>query len=81
MRRLNDRTVKERMLERLEKTGVDADIVAEWLWEEFGKRVKPQWKHIKRAILSDKEITPQDLIMLYEEVGVNVDESDWLGDD
>jgi len=80
MRRLNDKVVKERMISRLEAKGIDASVVAEWLWEEFGKRVKPEWKRIKRAIVSDKEITPQDIVMLYEEVGINVDEDDWFED-
>ncbi len=70
------RLVVDRLLGRLEEKGVDAETVAEWLWEEFGVRVKPEWRRIRRAA-AKAGVTLQDLVSLYNELDVEVEEDDW----
>ncbi len=75
--RTRERVVKERLVTFMEEKGVDPRVVSEWLWEEFGKRVKPSWRDVRRAIVRDSEVTPQDLVLLLYDLGLDVDESLW----
>ncbi len=68
--RRREKKLKEKLLEVLEASGVDPTLISEWVWEEFGKRVKPEWKSIRRVLLSEQEITAQDLISLIDELGL-----------
>ncbi len=77
--RMRERVVKERLVGLMEKRGIDPGVVAEWLWEEFGKRVKPSWRDVRRVIVGDSDVTPQDLVLLLYELGLDVDESLWEG--
>ena len=74
---MRDRVVKERLVTFMEEKGVDPQTVSEWLWEEFGKKVKPSWREVKRAIVKDSDVTPQDLVLLLYDLGLEVDESLW----
>jgi len=76
-RRRREREIKEALLEVL-KRGANPHEVAEWLWEDFGKRVKPSWDRIKRAVM-DSDITPQDLALLLDELGIRYDEEEIWG--
>ncbi len=76
-----ERAIKEALLEQLISSGlVDPAEVAEWLWEDFGIRVKPDWPSIRRAILRAKEVTIQDLASAMIEWGVMPDEGIWFSE-
>jgi hypothetical protein len=55
--------------------------VAEWLWEDFGRRVKPEWGRLRRAILGDASITVQDMISLFHELGLELSDEAWYDED
>lgn len=74
-RRRREREIKEALLEALKHGGATPDDVAEWLWEDFGKRVKPSWDRIKRAVM-DGDVTPQDLVSLLDELGIEYDDEE-----
>ena len=68
--RRREKKLKEKLIQFLESSGVDPTLVSEWVWEEFGKRVKPEWKNIRRVLLREQEITAQDLVSLIDELGL-----------
>jgi hypothetical protein len=70
-----ERALKEKLLRILEERADPRDV-SEWLWEEFGKRVQPSWQRLRRAILKDKDITPQDLVSLLDELNIEVSDSE-----
>ncbi|BAN90721.1 hypothetical protein [Aeropyrum camini] len=68
----SERVVKERLVKRLEEWGVEPRIVAEWLWEEFGIRVTPRWERVRQALLR-RDVSPQDLVSLLDELGFELE--------
>ncbi len=76
-RRARERAVKAALLQQLRESGVDVREVAEWLWEDFGVRVRPQWRAVERAVLREENITPQDLAVFMLDSGVEPDEGAW----
>ena len=76
-RRLADRAIKASLMDQIEASNIDPGEMAEWLWDDFGKRVKPEWKSIRRAVLGDREITPQDLAVFMIDQGLQPEEGAW----
>ncbi|GBF08467.1 hypothetical protein apy_01920 [Aeropyrum pernix] len=68
----SERVVKERLVKRLEDRGVEPGAVAEWLWEEFGIRVAPRWERVRQALMR-RDVTPQDLVSLLDELGFELE--------
>lgn len=66
---LREREIKRELLRIARESGADPREVAEWLWEDFGKRVKPEWSRLERAILED-DVTPQDVAVFLQEAGI-----------
>ncbi|MEB3773806.1 MAG: hypothetical protein GSR86_02615 [Desulfurococcales archaeon] len=71
------RAVKEVLVGQIRDSGIPASLVAEWLWEDFGIRVKPVWDRVERAILSSREVTPQDLAVFMIDNGLEPLEGAW----
>ncbi len=76
-RRIRNRHIKAALMDQVEKSGIKPYEAAEWLWEDFGKKVKPDWKSIRRAVLGDPEITPQDIAVFMIENDVQPEEGAW----
>ena len=77
MRRdLADKRIKEALVDRLLE-GVDLGEIVDWLWEDFGIRVRRDRRAIKRAIVRSQDVTPQDIAVFMIENGVEVDEGAW----
>ncbi|MEB3844950.1 MAG: hypothetical protein LRS48_04640 [Desulfurococcales archaeon] len=73
-----EKAVKGALIDQIVKSNsISENTVSEWLWEDFGKKVRPDWDRLKRAILSDREITPQDLAVFMIENGVFPEEGAW----
>ncbi len=72
-RREREREIKRDLVKVLREAGTDPREVAEWLWEDFGKRVRPEWKKIERAVLED-DVTPQDLVVFLYDAGIDFDD-------
>ncbi len=70
--------VKERLVDSLLE-GVELSAILEWLWEDYGIRVKRSKESVRRAILRSDEITPQDLAVFMLDNGVEVSEDAWEG--
>lgn len=75
--RMKERAVKQALLKQLRESDIDPSLLAEWLWEDFGKRVKVDWRSIESAILGDSDITPQDLAVFMIEEGLQPEEGAW----
>lgn len=75
--KLKEKAVKQALLRQLRESGVDPAEIVDWLWEDFGKRVKRDWKSIESAILGDSDITPQDLAVFMIDEGLLPDEGAW----
>ncbi|MEB3787826.1 MAG: hypothetical protein GSR78_03620 [Desulfurococcales archaeon] len=61
----------------MKESRIPPEEVSEWLWEDFGKRVPPRWDRLERAILGEKEITPQDLAVFMIDNGIQPREGAW----
>ncbi len=72
-----EKAVKRALLGQLRESGVPLETVREWLWEDFGKRVKGGWDRVERTILGDSDITPQDVAVFMIEAGVQPEEGAW----
>ena len=72
-RRLREREIKRELVRIMRESGADPREVAEWLWEDFGKRVRPEWGRLEKAMMDD-DVTPQDLALFMEESGISFDE-------
>jgi hypothetical protein len=72
-----NKLVKEALLSQIKAAGLDETEIVEWLWEDFGKRVKPEWSRIEKAILGDNAITSQDLAVFMIENDLQPDEGAW----
>jgi len=72
-----NRAIKEALLRQLKESGIPLEEVQDWLWDDFGKRVKPSWDAVEKAVLGDPEITPQDIAVLMIENDVTPDEGAW----
>ncbi len=62
--------VKKRLVEVVRRS-VSLDSVVEWLWEDYGVRVR-DWDRAVRVMLGDR-VTLGDLIAFLDENGVEVD--------
>lgn len=71
-----EQRVLEALIDGLRDAGIDPREVAEWLWEDFGVRARPNWPSIKRAARKGG-VTPQDLVSLYDELSLEVGEDVW----
>ncbi len=76
-RKAKEKAVKAALVKQLRESGVDPREVAEWLWEDHGVKVRPNWRDIERAILREEDVTPQDLAVFMIESGVEPDEGAW----
>ncbi len=78
-RSLFEKRIKRALVEDLERKAENSlDKVIEWLWEDHGIRVGRSWDRVKKTIVSNKSITPQDLVVLMLSMGVEVDEELWF---
>ncbi len=75
--REKNKAVKKALFTQLKGSDITVETVREWLWEDFGKRVRPDWDKIEKTILSSEEITPQDLAVFMIENNVFPDEGAW----
>jgi hypothetical protein len=66
------------LLDAARRAGVDPAELAEWLYYEAGVRSKPSWESLERAVLRAREVTAQSLAAFLVELGVKVDEEEWL---
>ncbi|HID72913.1 TPA: hypothetical protein EYP38_03140 [Candidatus Micrarchaeota archaeon] len=76
-RRAKEKAVKVALIKRLRESGINPREVAEWLWEDYGVRVRPDWRDVERAILREEDVTPQDLAVFMLDSGVEPDEGAW----
>ncbi|MEB3860831.1 MAG: hypothetical protein GSR84_01250 [Desulfurococcales archaeon] len=76
-RSARERAIKEVLVGQLKSSGIPASDVAEWLWEDFGIRVRSEWGRLERAILSSRDVTPQDLAVFMIDNGVEPEEGAW----
>ena len=76
-RAARQRAIKKALVDQMREEGVDPREVAEWLWEDFGKRVSPSWHRLEKAILGEKEVTPQDVAVFMIEQGIQPEEGAW----
>ncbi len=72
-----EKAVKRSLLGQVRESGIPLEEVVDWLWEDFGKRVRPSWERVERAILGDPDITPQDLAVFMIDQGVMPEEGAW----
>ncbi len=72
-----EKAIKRALAQQLRESSIPIDEVVEWLWEDFGKRVRRDWGQVERAIVRDPEITPQDVAVFMIEQGVLPDEGAW----
>jgi len=63
-------SVKRRLVEII-RENVELRVVADWLWEDYGVKVK-DWDKAVRVMLSDR-VSLGDLISFLEDQGVEVD--------
>ena len=77
MRAAKEKAVKAALLKAMRDSGVDPREIAEWLWEDYGVRVKPRWPDIERAVLKERDVTAQDLAVLMIDLGLQPDEGAW----
>lgn len=75
--RMKEKAIKKALLRQLRESGADLDDLVEWLWDDFGKRVRRDWKSIEQAILGDNEITPQDIAVYMIDAGLQPNEGAW----
>ncbi|MCE4628335.1 MAG: hypothetical protein F7C34_04215 [Desulfurococcales archaeon] len=76
-RKIMNRAIKENLLDQMERSGISPGEASEWLWDDFGKRVPPRWDKIRKAVLSDPDVTPQDLAVFMIDQGVQPEEGAW----
>jgi hypothetical protein len=74
--RVYEKSVKEALLSQM-KNKIDLNEAVEWLYEDFGIKVKGSWENLMRAVLNNSEITPNDVAVFMIEQGVDVDEGAW----
>ncbi len=72
-----EKAVKRELARQIRESGISLDSVVEWLWEDFGKRVRRDWRAVEREIVRDGEITPQDVAVFMIENDVQPDEGAW----
>ena len=75
--KMKERAIKRALLEQLKKTDIDIDEIVEWLWEDFGKKVRRNWQSVESAVLGDSDITPQDLAVFMIDQDILPDEGAW----
>ncbi len=71
------REIKMLLLERLEKSGIDLQELVEWVYDEYGIRVRRRWEDVRRVLLSC-EVEPQALAVFMLEHGIEVPEEEWI---
>ncbi len=76
-RRLVEHRLKEYLLRLAEERGLAREL-AEWLYEEHGVRVAAEWRRLRRAVLREPTVTPQELAVFLLNHGVEVTEEEWL---
>ena len=77
IRRVRERHIKEALMDQLEKSGIHPREAAEWLWEDFGKKVRANWRNIRRAVVGDPQVTPQDVAVFMIENDIQPEEGAW----
>ena len=75
--KLRERAIKLALMDQLERSGLTPREAAEWLYEDFGKRVKPDWPSIRKAVAGDPEVTPQDIAVFMIENDIQPEEGAW----
>ncbi|MCE4609439.1 MAG: hypothetical protein F7C36_03545 [Desulfurococcales archaeon] len=76
-RNRENKAIKEALLGQIPTNNIDLDEIVEWLWEDFGIRAKKDWEQIKKIILREKEITPQDLAVFMIDNDIFPEEGAW----
>jgi len=76
-RRIKERSIKEVLMGQLRSSEISIDDIIEWLWDDFGKRVKRDWRSVERAVLSDPDISPQDIAVFMIDNGIMPNEGAW----
>lgn len=59
------------------KGRIDLEEFVEWLWEDFGIRVRSSWDDVIKAVVNSDEVLPQDLAAFMISMGVEPDEGAW----
>ncbi len=74
-----EREIKRELLETLEKKARDKlHKVIEWLWENYGVRVKMEWGSVEKAVLKSRDVSSREIALLMMDLGVDVDEEIWF---
>ncbi|MGC9209732.1 MAG: hypothetical protein ACP5FT_00445 [Acidilobus sp.] len=74
--RARSRAIKESLMSQA-KGKIDLDEFVEWLWDDFGIRVRRTWEDIYRAVVNSDEVLPQDLAAFMISQGMEPDEGAW----
>ena len=77
IRRIREKHIKEALMNQLEKSGIPLNEAVEWLWEDFGKKVRRDWRSVRKAVVGDPQVTPQDIAVFMIENGVQPEEGAW----
>ncbi len=72
-----ERRIKELLLS-IARQYLEPSELANWLYEEYGLKIRPDWRHIERAILKSKEIRSQELAVFLLEKNIEIPENEWL---
>ncbi len=72
-----EKVVKKNLLGQVKESSIPLEEIVDWLWEDFGKRVRPTWDRVEKAILGDPDITPQDLAVFMIDQGLMPEEGAW----
>ena len=76
-RKARERIIKSSLMDQLKSSNIDLNEIVEWLWDDFGKRVRREWSSIEKAVLGDSDISPQDIAVFMIEHGVTPNEGAW----
>ncbi len=74
--RARDRAIKASLMSQA-KGKIGLDEFVEWLWEDFGIRVRRDWDDVVRAVVNSDEVIPQDVASFMIGEGVEPDEGAW----
>ncbi len=74
--KIYEKAVKEALLNQM-KNKINIDEAVEWLYDDFGIKIKSSWENLRKAVLNNSEITPNDIAVFMIDQGVEVDEGAW----
>jgi hypothetical protein len=74
--KLYEKAVKDALLNQM-KGKINIEEAVEWIYEDYGIKIKKSWENLRRTILDNSEITPNDIAVFMIDQGVDVDEGAW----